>query len=146
MEKEKDRGKLTKRLAVAGTLLVWAPMAFTVLTSAVGTISEGRFLFDYLMPAELFPAALAGALLLLWTAKRSGLRFRVIGFGVVFTLFFLGAVMVIPSVTGLADGTTEPSGMPFVMVMACLALYVISLVSVGIGGILLWKDLYNKRK
>ena len=48
---------LTRLLAVVGTVLVWTPILFAVLTSVAGTISRRMFRFDYLMPAELFPVA-----------------------------------------------------------------------------------------
>ncbi len=57
-----DRGVLTKILAVAGTVLVWLPIVFTVLTGIIGTIASRVVRFDYLMPAELFPLALVGGL------------------------------------------------------------------------------------
>ncbi len=145
MEENKKKDGSDKALAAAGTLLVWIPMAFAVLTSVMGTIATGRFLFDYLMPAELFPAALAGALLLLWAAKRSGRRFRIIGISFVAMLFFMGSIIVIPSVTGLANGETSPEGIPLIVVMVCLAIYMIFLIAVGIGGIRLWRDLLRNK-
>lgn len=144
MDKEKGRNKVTKTLAAAGTILVLGPIAFAVLTSAIGTIVTGKFHFDYLMPAELFPVAFAGALLLFWAAKQSGLHFRFIGFNLVLLLFFMGTIIVIPSVTGLASGETEPAGAPFLIVMSCLVLYTISLISAGVNGIRLWRDLYRE--
>ena len=68
------KGALTRLLAVVGTVLVWIPILFTILTSVVGTVSSGMFRFDYLMPAELFPFAFVGALLLLWAAQRARAR------------------------------------------------------------------------
>ncbi|HHV36056.1 MAG TPA: hypothetical protein GXX59_10900, partial [Syntrophomonadaceae bacterium] len=57
-----NRGVLTKVLAVAGTVLVWIPILFTIITAVIGTIYARRVRFDFLMPAELFPIALVGAL------------------------------------------------------------------------------------
>lgn len=54
----------TKILAITGTILTWIPILFTVITSIIGTIANRTFLFDFLMPAELFPIALVGSLLL----------------------------------------------------------------------------------
>ncbi|HHY62453.1 MAG TPA: hypothetical protein GYA11_05645, partial [Firmicutes bacterium] len=70
---------LTRILAILGTVLVWTPILFTVLTSIVGTISSRVFRFDYLMPAELFPIAFVGALLLLWAARRAKSHQKLIG-------------------------------------------------------------------
>lgn len=145
MEKEKKVGILPKALAVAGTLLAWTPIAFTVLTSIVGTALTGRFHFDYLMPAELALSALAGAVLLIWAGIRSGLRLKIIGVSSVLAAFFLAACMVIAEVTGMASGRTEAAGLPFVTTLLMLAFYTVSLIGIGIGGVLLWKDLFAKR-
>lgn len=145
MDKEKRTGAFTKTLAVAGTLLVWVPIAFTVFTSIVGTAVTGSFRFDYLMPAELALFALAGAVLLIWAGFRSGLRLKLIGVSSILAAFFLAACMVIAAVTGMASGRTEASGMPFIMTVLMLALYAVSLIGIETGGILLWKDLFGKR-
>ena len=60
------RDTLTKILAIAGTALVWFPILAPVLLAIAAFIGEGRFLLDYLMPAELCPVALLGGGLLLW--------------------------------------------------------------------------------
>jgi hypothetical protein len=56
---------LTKILAIVGTVLVWIPILAPVVFSVIRFIAQRRFRFDYLMPAELFPAALVGGGLLL---------------------------------------------------------------------------------
>lgn len=145
MEKDKSIGALTKTLAVAGTLLAWIPIAFTILTSAVGTAVTGIFRFDYLMPAELVLFALAGAALLIWAGIRSGLRLKMIAGSSVLSAFFLAAGMVIAAVTGMASGRTEAAGLPFIMTILALALYAVSLIGVGTGGVMLCRDLMRKR-
>ena len=62
---------LTKVLAVIGTVLVWFPIVATVVLSIVGSIRSHIFLFDYLLPLELFPVALVGGGLLLCAAPVS---------------------------------------------------------------------------
>ncbi len=65
------RDAFTKILAIAGTVLVWLPVAAPFFFSIIA-FAQGRvFRFDYLMPAELFPAVLLGAGLLLWAAFRA---------------------------------------------------------------------------
>ena len=76
-----NKGVLTKVLAMVGTILVWIPILFTILTSVIGTMSTNVFRFDYLMPAELFPVALVGNLLLLWAAQRARYQRKLIGWG-----------------------------------------------------------------
>lgn len=67
MQQAKKDG-LTKILAVAGTVLVVLPLLAPLVFALVAFTHRRRFLFDYLMPAELFGLVLAGGLLLLWGA------------------------------------------------------------------------------
>ena len=46
-------------------------------------------------------------------------------------------------VTGLASGETEPGGWQWVLVLASLAIYSLALAAVGVGGILLLRDLFK---
>lgn len=143
MKQENGKNTFTRTLTIIGTLLVWTPLAFTVFTSAIGTLAEGRFLFDYLMPAELYPFALVGALLLLWAALRSQLRIKIIVCSSVMAAFFLAGSMVTASVVGPENLVTKLAGIPFIMVITLLILYEIVLIGIGAGGILLWKDLFS---
>jgi hypothetical protein len=145
-EKERNRGKAIKILAVIGTLLAWIPIAFTVFTSVAGTIITGEFHFDYLMPAELGLIAFAGALLLLFAAVRSRRSIKAIGVSSVLALFFIAASMTIASVSGMASGERAAEGMPFYCAVAGLILYSVSLIGIGIGGIRLCGDLFRSKK
>jgi hypothetical protein len=137
------KGLLTKALAIVGTVLVWIPVLAPALFSAAFLIRAHMFRFDYLMPAELFPVALAGGCLLLWAALRARSRRGLIGVS-------LGSAVVLPvtgqavaSVTGLASGRIEPTGWQWALVLASLALYVLALVVLGVGGVLLLHDLFK---
>jgi hypothetical protein len=104
MERERNGKMLTRIPVVIGTILVWVPTAFTVITGAVGSIMERRFLLDYMMPAELFPAALMGSLLLLWTAVRSRRRMKSVAVSIALAALFLAGRVTVASVTGLTAG------------------------------------------
>jgi len=136
------RGVLTRLLAIVGTVLVWIPILFTVLTSIVGTISRRMFRFDYLMPAELFPIALVGALLLLWAARRARSYQKPIGWGFGGAVAFLGGGQLYAVASGLASGATEPTGWPWALVIASIALYSLALIEMGIAGILLVRTVH----
>jgi hypothetical protein len=71
----------TKILAITGTVLVCLPILAPILLSVIFLIADGEFLFDYLMPAELFPVAMAGGVLLLWAAIREKRRLGWVGGG-----------------------------------------------------------------
>jgi hypothetical protein len=131
---------LTKVLAVAGTALVWFPILAPVLLSVVVIITRRLFRFDYLMPAELFPVALAGGGLLVWAARRARARQKLIGWGLGMAAGFLAGGQVLAVVTGLASGATEPTGWPWMLVLASLVIYSLALVAMGVGGVLLLRE------
>ena len=136
------RGVLTRLLAIVGAVLVWIPILFTVLTSIVGTISSRVFRFDYLMPAELFPVAFVGALLLLWAALRARSHQQLIGWGTGGAVVFLGGGQLYAVASGLASGAIEPTGWPWALVIASIALYSLALIEMGIAGILLVRTVH----
>lgn len=97
---------LTKILAVVGTVLVWFPILATVTIAVVGSIGDRVLRFDYLMPAELFPVAFAGGVLLLWVRARR----RLIGWGLGIAVGLLVGGQALAVATGLASGEIEPAG------------------------------------
>ena len=137
------KGVLTQTLAIVGTVLVWFPILAPILLSVVASIQRGFLRFDYLLPAELFPAALLGGVALLWAALRARSRRRLIGcsLGVAVGLLVGGQVLAV--VTGLASGETEPAGLWWALVVASLAGYALALIAMGIGGALLLSDLFK---
>ncbi len=132
---------LTKILALAGTILVWIPVILTVLTAIIGTISDRMLRFDYLMPAELFPVAFIGALLLLWAAFRAHSKQKVICWGLGAAIFFLIGAQAIAVASGLASGAVEPTGWIWVTALTCIALYTLATMIVGIAGISLIREI-----
>ena len=134
---------ITKILAVAGTVLVWFPVLAPFLVSADAIFTIRRFRFDYLLPAELFPIALVGGGLLIWAAVRARSRLALIGWGLGIAVGLLGGSQILAIVTGLASGAVEATGWRWILVLAPLVLYSLALVVVGIGGVLLLRDLYK---
>jgi hypothetical protein len=139
----RKKSVLTKSLAIVGTALVWIPVLAPTLFAAASLIQAGVFRIDYLMPAELFPIALAGGSLLLWAALRARARRGLIGGSLAGAVVLPLAGQTLASVTGLASGRTEPTGWPWALVLASLALYVLALVILGIGGVSLVRDLFK---
>jgi peptidoglycan/LPS O-acetylase OafA/YrhL len=140
------KGVLTKILAIVGTVLVWFPILAPILFSVLALTIERMFRFDYLMPAELFPAALVGGGLLLWAALRARSRRRLIGWGLGIAVGLLVGGQALAVVTGLASGETEPAGWWFALVLASIAAYSLALVAMGVGGALLLRDLFKARR
>jgi hypothetical protein len=137
----KWRAVLTHISAIVGTVLVWLPILAPIALAGVMLIRVRRFLFDYLMPAELFPVALIGGILLVWASWRARSRRALIGWSLGLTVALLVGGQELAVVTGLASGTIEPNSPWLVVVLATLAAFGLALIAVGIGGILLLHDL-----
>lgn len=134
---------LSRTLAIAGTVLAGFPIAATVLMSIIGTISEGRFLFDYLMPAELFIAVLAGGLLLLWAAFRTRLLRKPVAIGLVAAAVFLALCQLTAVLSGIASGAAAPEGPAFIFVIALLVVYLLAVIMLDVTGIVLTRALFK---
>ena len=134
---------LTKTLAVAGVLLAWIPLLAPLVFGLIRLASGRPFLVDWLMPAELFPVALLGGALLLWAARRARSRQRPIAWGLGLAVVLLVGSQALAVATGLADGRTEPTGLPWALVLGALAGYVLALVAVGVAGLRLARDVFR---
>lgn len=124
----------TRLLEIAGTALVWltllSPLGFSLIRLSQG----GRFLFDYLISAELFRLALAGGLLLLWAALRARTGLSGVAWSLGVAVGALVGSQVLAVVTGLASGAREAEGWRWALVNAGLAIYVLALVVLGVIG------------
>ena len=137
------KGVLTKILAIAGMVLVWFPILAPILLSAVSFLADRIFRFDYLMPAELFPFALAGGVLLLWAALRARTQRKLIGWGLGGAIVLLFGGQGLAVVTGLASGETATAGWVMWLVLAAIVAYALAVVAIGVGGVLLLRDLFK---
>jgi hypothetical protein len=134
------RDLLAKALAWLGTAMVWLPIVAPILFSLLAVGRSGQWRFDYLMPAELFPVAFIGGVLLLGAAVRTRLFVRPIlgAFGAALGLLVGGQI--IASLSGLASGRIAPAGIWWVLVLATLAGFVLCLIGLGVLGALLVRD------
>lgn|SRR5574341_2609785 len=137
------RGVLTRFLAIAGTALVWFPIIVPILLSLFVSIRGHIFRFDFLMPAELFLFALAGGGLLIWAALLEHSHWRLIGWSLGLAIGLLVSAQAIAEVTGLASGETEPVGWSWALVLALIGGFTLSIIVMGVGGLLLLRDLFK---
>ena len=140
------KGTFTKLLTYAGLLLVWFPLVAPVLISLIFFAQEGDFRLDYLMPAELFLFALGGSLLLLWAAIKAKSRVKIIAWGLGVAIFMLVGGQALAVATGLASGETQPDGWQWALVVGSLVIYILAIIAVGVGGILLLKELFKPKQ
>ena len=143
LQQMEKKGVFTKILAIVGTALVWFPILAPIVLSVVVTIKARMFRFDFLMPAELFPAILVGGGLLFWAALRAHSRRKLIGWGLGIAAGLLVGGQALAVVTGLASGETEPTGWWWALVMASIVVYLLAVVAIGVGGVLLLRDLFR---
>jgi len=139
----KKKNTLTKSIAIVGAALAWFPILAPVALAVLGFIARRRFLFDYLMPAELFPVALVGGGLLLGAALRARSRRGLIGWGLGIAVGFLVGGQALAVAAGFASGDAEPAGWLFALVLGAIAAYSLALVVVAVGGALLVRDLFK---
>ncbi len=134
---------LTKILTSVGMILIWFPIIAPIFFSVGSIFTDHRFRFDFLMPAELFPSVLLGGGVLLWAAFRAHARRNIIGWGLGLAIVFPVVGQVLASVTGLASGAIEPTGWPWALVLGMMGAYILAVITTGIGGGLLLRDLFK---
>lgn len=139
------RGVFSRVLAIAGTVLAWLPLAAPIAFAVVSLVADGRFRFDYLMPAEVFPVALAAGALLVVGAILARSRVRLVVASLAAAVVLLAASQAIAWFTGMASGRIEAAGLPWAVVLAALIGYELAVVALGIGGALLVRDLFRRR-
>lgn len=141
-----NKGTLTKILAIAGTVLVWLPILAPIVFSLIRFIQRRVFQFDYLMPAELGLFAFGGGILLLVAAIRAHSRRGLIGWGLGIAFVMVVGGQALAVVTGLADGSTEIGGWQWTLVLGSLVLYTLAIVEIGVGGVLVLRDLFKHQQ
>lgn len=146
MKKTGNRKTITGLLAAAGSTLTLLPILAPCFFSIVIMIKGGPFLFDYLMPAELFFVALLGGVMLLWAAIRAHSKSGIIGWSSAVAIGSLVGGQIIAVVTGLASGATKADGLQWALVLLSLFIYTASLVVIGITGIILTREQFQHRR
>jgi hypothetical protein len=140
-----NKGVFTKILAIAGTVLMWAPALMTVVFAVAGPVTSGRFHFDYLIPAEVFPAVLIGGLLLIWAALRAKTLRKLIIWSFALLFVFLAASQCVAIISGMASGKIDAEGLPMTIALALIILYDLATVELGVAGIVLISRLFARR-
>ncbi|MBI9050266.1 MAG: hypothetical protein JEZ00_12660 [Anaerolineaceae bacterium] len=141
--KQGDKSAFTKILAVIGTVLIWLPILIPIFFNGLFIFSEGQFLFDYLMPVELFAFALVGAGFLIWAAIRAKSKQSIIGWGLGIATATVICAQGLAVLSGLASGRTAATGLWILIVLIFLVIYILALILSGLGGILLLRDLFQ---
>ena len=144
----KGTGLFTRILVLAGILLVWFPLllpiAWPLIDWRPGQPFNGGHMIDYVMPVELFPMDMSGAALLLLVALRARTRPKLIAGGMALSLGSLGIGISIAYATGLVHSDPQMTSIwTWIIFIPMLAGFALGLVVVGVGGILLARDIFQ---
>lgn len=131
----------TKVAATVGTIMLWFPILAPVLLTGIVLVSKRVFLFDYLMPAELFPIALIGAGLLFWAASQAHFPKKLIGWGICVAALSLLSGQVFAMVTGAVSGAMNTWQLIFIY--GTIALYTVSILVIGTLGVQLLQKIFR---
>ncbi|MFA5660580.1 MAG: hypothetical protein WC968_04230 [Bacilli bacterium] len=121
--------KLKSIMAIAGTILVLFPILFMLMTSLIGSIAEGYFLMDYMLPAELSVVIFIGFIFFIfssWTSRSDTVLFVLMG-AIALILFLIIIIF----------------GGDFIFTMILLILFDIAVLALGIVGILYCRKLFK---
>lgn len=135
----------SKILAVLGTILVWLPIVAPVVFGFISLMGDGRFRFDYFLPAEYALLIIAGGAALLWAAIRERLLIKWIAWSFGLALACLGGCMGAAAITGLASGRVDENGWQMMLTLGLLIGYILMAVLLGIGGICLETKIFRRQ-
>lgn len=135
--------KIAKILGIIGMVLVWFPILATIMTSPIVSNISQKFRVDYLLPAELFPIALLGGILLFVAAWLSKSRKFIFGLLLGLKIFFFLGIVIVAQVTGLASGERASGDWATVLTMGMLGAYILCLFLLCIFSIVQVRDLFR---
>jgi hypothetical protein len=121
--------------AVIGTILIWLPVIFMLITGIIGSLRANQFLMDYLLPAELFFVEVIGCILLIIASLLANIMKKIIIIMSIVIVVVLPACQLIAVVSGMASGAMTPDGLIWYLVLGLLFIYDILIVVIGILGI-----------
>jgi hypothetical protein len=136
--------RFTKILAIVGTILVGLPVVAPIIFGLIRFIRSGRFMVDYLMPAELGFLVLVGALLLLWAVIRARAYIKWIAWSMGIAVLLVVGTQIIALATGLADGSTPEGGWESVVVYGGIIGYDLAVINIFLAGIWFIRKIYKR--
>lgn len=133
----------SRALVVTGTVLVAFPVLAMLATAGA---RGGAFRIDWMLPAELFPVVVVGAVALLWAAVRLRSRLVLVASGLGGVVVALIASQIGAVVTGLASGVTTPESArtAWAGVVALLSVYGAASAALIVAGALLVSDSFRR--
>lgn len=110
-------------LGIAGTVLVWLPIIFMIVTGIAGSISAHQIRVDYMLPAELGFLVIVGAATLLWAAIRERSYIKPIAITAGLALLMIVGCSGVAAISGLASGRVTEAQAPVAVVAGTVMLF-----------------------
>ena len=140
----KQKSALTKIFAISGTILLWAPFLFMLVTAIWGSIQQKSLMIDYLMLAELFPIVALGLILLVLASLISRVYAKWFGWGSVAALVALAGGQIFATVTGLAAGASTQANAAMTIVIVSIVIFNLIILALAILSIVFLRQLFSK--
>ncbi|MRR31331.1 hypothetical protein EG834_13645 [bacterium] len=138
------KNPLTKILAIAGTILTAGPLLLPLFFGLMNALSGGQFLVDFLMPAELFLAVLAGGAMLVWAAVRTHLHTTWMTWSLSVAVCSLALSTGAAVINGQATGEIDPQQASWIVSLVGLGLYLLAVLALAVGGGRLIGDVFRR--
>ncbi|MBO8160755.1 MAG: hypothetical protein H0Z24_03885 [Thermosipho sp. (in: Bacteria)] len=130
-----NKNKVYTGLSYIFSIISTFPIIVPVFLTMVVLITKGMFLYDYMMPAELFLFTILGGfgvLLIGWINKQSMKKLKLLLIFLILSIINFLTAMAYSILTGLAHGDTEPVGIHFIMIVIFVILWHLFAVAVSI--------------
>jgi cation transport ATPase len=124
-------------MVILGTVLLFFPIVFMLVSGIVKSIQTGEFLMDFLLPLELFFCPLIGIALLAMPVWKEKLERKLLIIGTAVMVFFFLALMIGATLSGLASGETEMNTLAWVLTGIAMGFFILGQIGAGIAGLLL---------
>lgn len=136
---------LIKIFAVLGTVFVFFPIFFSLLTSIIGTIRDKVLRFDFLIPMELFMLVILGGAFITYVAYKQKKGFRSTLANLILVVISLVLSQSLAVVSRLAMDRTGKPAYVWIVIIALIVLYWACSVGLLISGIVLTKEILINR-
>lgn len=133
---QKRNSKALFTILIAGIILLWGPVLFSIIITAIHFLRSGQFLFDFLIPLEVFPVIIAGEFLVLYYTIRKRFLWKPTLIFTIFTVTSYVLINVVASLSGLASNGPEVVNAPYAMITIVffIVLYWVSFVWIAMRG------------
>jgi len=134
---QKHNSKILPIVLIIGVILLWGPVAFSILATVVHFfVSSGQFVFDFLIPLEVFPVIVLGELFISNYCAKKGLPSKFLFFLTISTVASYFLINIVATVSGLSSGTNGISDVPYAFagIILLVVLYWVSFVWIGVKG------------